>query len=164
MYGSPVIGGISYRLISRKLHSECHCLFALPRKEQQLMLAEIYGGLWIHYKGQTEKLRILLEMKVLMRGWLQDTTFLNTEEGMLTMLVLKLGIYFDSQVIANLIGVKVKIGKYILTHVRPYGIEDWSAKFQLEEKPDHWLNAVATLDKLVHALPSANATSNGVKP
>lgn len=164
MSGSPVIGGVSYRLISRKLHSGCLSYFALSRQEQQLMLAEIYGFLWIYYDGQIEKLRIVQEMKVLMWGWLQDTLFRNTEEGFLTTLVLKLGTYVDSQVIANLTGERVKTGQYILTKVQPYGVVNWLAEFQLEEKPDEWHNATARLDALVHALLSDNATPNGVEP
>ncbi|OQE10066.1 hypothetical protein PENFLA_c096G07353 [Penicillium flavigenum] len=90
MHRSPAVGGISYRLISREWHSECQRLFALPRRTQELMLAEIYGGLWIRHERENQT-PILLEMKAMMQDWLQDTAFPNTEEGMLTRLVLKLG-------------------------------------------------------------------------
>lgn len=168
MHRSPVIGGISYRLISREWHSECQRLFVLSQRTQELMLAEIYGGLWIRHKGQIQKPRIFLEMKVMMRDWLQDTTFLNSEEGMLTILVLKLGNYVNHQVIAKLTGDKINPGMYILTQVLPYGMVKekihWSAKFQLEETPDDWHNAIATLEVLVHALLFGYGTSDRVKP
>lgn len=136
------IGGYSYKLISKKLHSDCYRLFALGRDVQQLRLAEIYAGLWI--LGGFHK-SIFSEMRVIMEYWLQNEEFSKTEEGMLTKLVLKLGQDITAESIASLVAGRVLKTKYCFARLLRGGESHWYAKFQSRES---WQEPRATLEEL----------------
>lgn len=142
------IGGCSYKLISRYIHSECQRLFALARGREQLWLAEIYAGLWI--LGEYPK-SIFLGMSVIMRGWLQNQEFSITEEGMLTRLILQLGQPVKTQGIANLVKGLVVESKYLLTELLRDG-DQWYAKCEMLDSPQFWQQPRATLRELINAL------------
>lgn len=148
------IGGYSYKLISKKVHSDCYRLFALGRDAQQLRLAEIYAGLWI--LGGFHK-SIFSEMRVIMEYWLQNEEFSKTEEGMLTRLVLQLGRPVKTRGIACLVEGQVFEGEYHMTKLLPDGGGDyWYAKCEMlvdpGQSPKYWQQPRATLRELVNAL------------
>ncbi|CAG8079146.1 unnamed protein product [Penicillium nalgiovense] len=143
------IGGYSYKLISKQVHSDCQRLYALDRGGDKLRLAEIYAGLWILGKHPRS---IFLGMAVIMRGWLQTQEFSITEEGMLTRLVLQLGQPVKTQGIANLIKGRVVEGKYLMTGLLRDGGDHWYAKCEMPYSPQYWQQPRATLRELVNAL------------
>ncbi|KAJ5795653.1 uncharacterized protein N7518_004193 [Penicillium psychrosexuale] len=143
------IGGYSYKLISRPLHSNCQRLFTLARGGQQIRFAEIYAGLWV--LGAFKK-SIFLEMRIIMRHWLRNKEFSITEEGMLTTLVLQLGQPVKIQGIARLVTGRVLQDKYIMTRVLPSGGFHWIVKCEASNIPNYWQEPRATLQELVNAL------------
>jgi hypothetical protein len=147
------IGGYSYKLISKELHSDCQRLFALGRDGQQLMLAEIYAGLSI--LGEYPR-SIFLGMSVIMKGWLQNQEFSITEEGMLTRLVLQLGQPVKTRGIAYLVEGRVFEGNYHMTKLLRDGGDYWYAKCEMmvdpSKSPKYWQQPRATLRELVNAL------------
>ena len=144
-----LIGGCSYKLISRSVQSDCERLYALDRVGDKLRLAEIYAGLWI-LGGYSRS--IFSEMSVIMRGWLRNEEFSILEEGMLTRLVLQLGQLVKTQGIANLIRGRVVEGKYLMTGLLRDGGDHWYAKCQSLDFPHCWEQPRATLRELVNAL------------
>ncbi|KAF3006191.1 hypothetical protein E8E15_000886 [Penicillium rubens] len=144
-----LIGGCSYKLISRSVQSDCERLYALDRVGDKLRLAEIYAGLWI-LGGYSRS--IFSEMSVIMRGWLRNEEFSISEEGMLTRLVLQLGQLVKTQGIANLIRGRVVEGKYLMTGLLRDGGDHWYAKCQSLDSPHRWEQPRATLRELVDAL------------
>ena len=142
------IGGYSYKLISKELHSECQRLFALDRAAQQLRFAEIYAGLWILGKHPRS---IFLGMSVIMRGWLQNLEFFNTEEGVLTRLVLQLGRPVKAQGIANLAKTRIVEGEYQMTQLLRNG-DHWYAKCEMLCSPQYWQQPRGTPQELLNAL------------
>ncbi|KAJ5504621.1 hypothetical protein N7463_007495 [Penicillium fimorum] len=142
------IGGYSYKLISKELHSDCQRLFALDRAAPQLRLAEIYAGLWI-LGGHPRS--IFLGMLVIMRGWLQNQEFSITEEGALTRLVLQLGKPVKAQSIANLVQRRVFEGEYHMSQLLRDGGDHWYAKCEMLHSP-HWQQPRGTPQELFDAL------------
>ncbi|CAG8076667.1 unnamed protein product [Penicillium nalgiovense] len=140
-----LIGGCSYKLISRSVQSNCERLYALGRVGDKLRLAEIYAGLWI-LGGYSRS--IFSEMSVIMRGWLRNEEFSISEEGTLTRLVLQLGQPVTTQGIANLIKRPVVESTYILAELLRDG-DQWYAKCQSRHC---WQQPRATLRELVNAL------------
>ena len=142
------IGGYSYKLISKELHSDCQRLFALDRAVQQLRFAEIYAGLWI--LGEYPR-SIFLGMSVIMKRWLQNLRFSITEEGVLTRLALQLGRPVKTQGIANLVKTRVVEGEYHMTQLLRNG-DHWHAKCEMLSSPRYWQQPRGTPQELFNAL------------
>lgn len=140
-------GGYSYKLISKKLHSDCQRLFALGRDGQELMLAEIYAGLSILGKFSRS---ILLGMIAIMRDWLRNQEFSITDEGVLTRLVLQLGRPVKTQGIANLVKTRVVQGEYRMTQLLRNG-DHWDAKCEMLGS-HYWQQPTGTPQELLNAL------------
>lgn len=140
-----LIGGCSYKLISRSAQSDCQRLYALDRVGDKLRLAEIYAGLWI-LGGYSRS--IFSKMSDIMRGWLQNEKFSISEEGALTRLVLQLGQPVTTQGIANLIKRPIVESTYLMAELLRDG-DQWYAKCQ---SPHCWQKPRATLRELVNAL------------
>lgn len=139
------MGGYSFQLYSRYLRSECHRLFSPAGKN--LRLAEIYAGLWMLGESNDP---ICAEMCNLMNLWLLNDSFRESEEGMLSRLVMLLGKPVNAQSIANILNRRILAGNYVVTKVLPYGYVSeqfhWSVKCEFQ---DLWQKPTATLQKLV---------------
>jgi hypothetical protein len=149
MVRQDFIGGYSFQPHSRYLRNECHRLFNLKHDRKNLRLAEIYAGLWMLGESNDS---ILAEIFNLMDFWLLDDSFRESEEGMLSKLVMLLGKPVNAQSIANILKKRILAGNYVLTKVLPYGNVSgefhWSAKFEFQGSFE---NVTTTLQKLVKA-------------
>lgn len=87
-----------------------------------------------------------------MNFWLRSDTFRESEEGILSKLVMLLGKPVNAQGIANITKRHIPAGDYVLIQVLPHGYVSgeyhWSAKC---ESNVSWY-VTATLRKLVNAL------------